>query len=76
MILADQLIAARLNIASGSDALPVATTLVSADTLLAPFGGRLPYRVRAKSPTGQAMVSAGNVLESYNRGEQTPNCMP
>src|SRR5262249_58464977 len=43
--LADQLIAAKLNIASGSDPTTIGTTVADADRLLALFAGKLPYGV-------------------------------
>src|SRR6266850_3100772 len=72
LILADQLVAAKLNIAGGSNPAPIRATLAEADALLAPFSRRLPYGVRTTSPTGRAMVAVAEVLESYNAGH-TPN---
>src|SRR5262249_57457640 len=51
--LADQLIAAKLNIASGSDPTTIGTTVADADRLLAGFGGKLPYGVSPSSVLGQ-----------------------
>jgi hypothetical protein len=76
LILVDQLIAAKLNIANGSDPTPISTTIADADSLLSGFAGKLPYHVRPSSPTGQAMVNDATVLDSYNNGELTPNCTP
>src|SRR5262249_59503309 len=47
--LADQLIAAKLNIASGSDPTTIGTTVADADRLLVGFGGKLPYGVSPSS---------------------------
>jgi hypothetical protein len=74
LILADQLIAAKLNIANGSDPAPVAATIADADNLLCGFSGKLPYKVRTKSSDGKAMVRDANVLNSYNNAQLTPNC--
>ena len=74
MILAVQLIAAKLNIANGSDPTPVASTITHADTLLSMFSGKLPYKVKSSSSIGQMMVNDGNTLNSYNNGQLTPNC--
>jgi hypothetical protein len=74
MILAVQLIAAKLNIANGSDPTPVASTITHADSLLSMFSGKLPYKVKPSSSIGQMMVNDGNTLNSYNNGQLTPNC--
>ena len=76
VILAYQLIAAKLNIANGSNPTPISATITDADQLLSGFTGKLPYHVRPSSGTGQAMVHAATVLQSYNNGELTPNCTP
>src|SRR5262249_9427216 len=73
--LADQLIAAKLSIANGSDPTTIGTTVADADRLLAGFGGKLPYGVRPSSALGQSMVSDGQLLRRYNRGRQTPTCV-
>jgi YVTN family beta-propeller protein len=76
LILAHQLIAAKLNIANGSDPTPISATITDADHLLSGFKGKLPYHVRPSSATGQAMVNDADVLDSYNSGDLTPNCQP
>src|SRR5262249_61131168 len=76
VILAHQLIAAKLNIATGADTTPISATIADADRLLSGFTGKLPYNVRPSSATGQAMVNDATVLESYNNGELTPECTP
>ncbi len=76
MILAYQLIVAKLNIANGSNPTPVASTIADADSLLSGFPGKLPYHVKSSSPTGQAMVNDASVLDSYNNGQLTPDCIP
>ncbi len=76
LILADQLIAAKLNIANGSDPTPVSATIADADSLLSGFSGKLPYKVKPSSATGQQMVSDANTLDSYNSDLLTPNCLP
>src|SRR5260370_21663997 len=43
LILAKQLIAAKLNVANGSNPAPISDTLADADALLAAFEGELPY---------------------------------
>jgi hypothetical protein len=74
MILAVQLIAAKLNIANGSDPAPVSSTITHADSLLSMFSGKLPYKVKPSSAVGQMMVNDGNTLDNYNNGKLTPNC--
>ncbi len=74
LILADQLIAAKLNIAHGTPAAPVAATIADADALLSTFSGKLPYKVRTNSTIGKAMVADGSILESFNKGRLTSGC--
>jgi len=47
LILARQLIAAKLNVANGSDPTPIASIITHADALLAGYAGKLPYNVKA-----------------------------
>jgi hypothetical protein len=72
--LAHQLIAAKLNIAAGSDPTPIASTITHADNLLAMFSGKLPYHVASSSTIGQMMVSDANTLDNYNNGRLTQGC--
>lgn len=73
--LAHQLIAAKLNIASGAEA-TVATGLISqGDSLLSTFTGKLPYAIQPSTNDGQTMVNLGGVLDSYNNGQLTINCI-
>jgi hypothetical protein len=74
LILADQLIAAKLNMANGSA--PISATVAAADALLSGFTGKLPYGVTPSSVTGQAMVNDANTLNNYNSGQLTPSCVP
>src|SRR5262249_18487370 len=76
LILAHQLIAAKLNVLNGSDPTPIAATIVHADGLLSAYPGRLPYRVKPSSTAGQGMVADASVLDDYNSGELTPVCAP
>jgi hypothetical protein len=72
LILADQLIAAKLNIANGTDGTPVSSTIMNADSLLTaqPVGSH----VKPSTSTGQAMVNDANVLNNYNNGVMTLGC--
>ena len=72
--LAHQLIAAKLNIAAGSDPTPIASTIIHADSLLSMFSGKLPYHVSPSSGIGQQMVNDGKTLDNYNNGNLTPGC--
>jgi hypothetical protein len=74
LILAHQLIAAKLNIAYGADATPVSNTITHADSLLSQFSGKLPYKVKATSTVGKAMVSDATTLNNYNNGLLTQFC--
>jgi len=76
LILARQLIAAKLNLANGSDPTSISSAIATADALLAAYSGKLPYEVRPSSDAGQQMVSTANMLENYNKGLLTPVCSP
>lgn len=74
LILAQQLIAAKLNTSRGSDT-GVASGLISqADAILSGFTGRLPYAVSPSTANGQTMVNVGNVLDTYNQALLSPGC--
>ena len=74
LILAYQLIAAKLNAASGADTDSVDATIAAADTLLASLGGQLPLRVRSSSTNGQMMVGYGKILDAFNKATTTLGC--
>src|SRR5213080_1762751 len=74
MILARQLIAAKLNIDNGSDGTPVSSTIADADSLLSQFAGKLPYKVKTTSSIGKAMVNNATTLNNYNNGLLTQFC--
>src|SRR5262245_10962516 len=76
VILAHQLITAKLNIANGSNPAPIRSAIADADKLLSQFSGKLPYNVGTSSDIGQQMVNDANVLDRYNNGDLTPNCRP
>ena len=76
LILAKQLIAAKLNIANGSDATPISETISAADALLCTFGGKLPYGVKPSSEAGRQMTALAATLDQYNSGLLTPDCAP
>ena len=74
LILADQLIAAKLNVSNGSAPGPISGTISAADARLSTFGGKLPYHVAPSSTVGQEMVNLGRTLDQYNNGQYTPSC--
>ena len=74
LILADQLIAAKLNVVNGADPTAILATLADADSLLGTVAGTLPYKVSAKSTMGKAMIADANTLERFNTGGMTPGC--
>src|SRR5215831_8765468 len=73
LILADQLIAALLNIANGTDGSPVAATIADAHSLLG--AGPIPEKVKPSSSLGQMMVSDAAILDNYNNGLVTQACV-
>jgi hypothetical protein len=76
LVLAGQLIAAKLNLANGSDPGPVSSIIADADAILSRFSGNLPYAVKQSSPPGQAMASDVAILRDYNLGNLTSGCGP
>jgi hypothetical protein len=88
LILAHQLIAADLNIATGSTGFPIspsidALIIIANASLSSPVGcgtTRLPpvggCFVQGSTPNGQAMVAFAGILDSFNSGALTPSCIP
>ncbi len=74
LILAHQLIAAKLNVAKGLDSTIVAGVITQGDAVLASFTGRLPYNVAPSDATGQTFVNLSTILVSYNEGQLTLGC--
>jgi hypothetical protein len=75
LILASELIAAKLNLANGSDPNVAASLIAQADALLQGTTP-LPYGVRPSTTAGQQMVTVANGLDAFNSGSLTPNCVP
>jgi PKD repeat protein len=73
-ILGMQFVAAKLNIANGSDPAPISDTIELADELLSAYSGKLPYRVPPSAADGRAMVEYAEELDRYNNGSATPDC--
>lgn len=76
LILADQLIAATLNISNGSDPAPISAAIATADSLLSGFAGKLPDKVKPSGAIGRRMTATASTLESYNLLHLTPGCTP
>jgi hypothetical protein len=79
LILGDQLIVAKLNIANGSDAAPILMSLQHSDALFIQFYNdkdKLPFKVKPSSSTGQAMITEATKLDNYNSGQLTASCVP
>ncbi len=77
IILAHQLIAAKLNVLNGASNTPIATTIQQADqaigSLVVPPVGS--DDVSPSSPLGQTMTSLSTILDSYNNGNLgVPHC--
>ena len=68
MILAHQLIAAKLNIASNADPTEIADAIAAADSVLASFPGTLPLKVSRRDPGAVAMLGLVGELDRYNNG--------
>ncbi len=68
LILAQQLIAAELNVANSADDSTVATTIAAANTWLANYASKIPYDVSPALPEGQEALALANTLERYNNG--------
>ena len=74
VILAKQLIAALLNLANGSNPVPVCNTIADANSAL--DGCTVPCGISPKSPTGQAMISDANGLDANDSSQLTTGCTP
>ena len=74
VILARQLIAAKLNVLYGADATPVTTALSQADALLG--SSHVPFGVPPNSPTGKSMTAVARTLTDFNNGQLTTICVP
>lgn len=76
LILAHQLIAAKLNAAQGVDVTAVSGIIAQADALLAQLPNKLPYTIDPSSTNGQGLTSMAGVLDVFNSGQLTLNCAP
>jgi HYR domain len=76
LILADQLIAAKLNLLHGSNPCPILSTIAAADALI---GNRLipiTPKITPSTTQGAQMVALANTLNQYNNGLLTVGCTP
>ena len=74
LILAHQLIAAKLNLAFGSDPCPISSIIASADALIGSQTIPIVPKIAPSTPVGAQMVALAESLNSYNEGLMTPNC--
>ena len=73
LILAYQLIPAKLNIAAGAVApASVTTAIANGDALIG--SSIIPMRKKPNTPLGQQMVAVATVLENFNNGAMTTRC--
>ena len=70
LLLAGELIAAKLNRAQGSDR-TISRAIADADRALREFQGKLPYHVSSSSSTGEKMLDEAKTLNSYNSGSSS-----
>jgi WD40 repeat protein len=74
LLLAGELIAAKLNRAQGSDR-TISRAIADADRALREFQGKLPYHVSSSSSTGEKLLDEAKILNSYNSGSSTSACV-
>jgi hypothetical protein len=74
LILARQLIAAKLSAADGVSSAVMDGLISAGDALLASFTGKLPYSIEPSSDDGQSMTALANTLDSFNEGESDTEC--
>ncbi len=75
LVLARQLIAAKLNVLRFSPAV-AQSTILDSDRLLAAYAGLLPYNVGTSSTNGKPRLNDSNTLKNYNSDALTPSCTP
>ncbi len=74
LILGREVIAAKLNIASGAGSPEMTADVAAADALLAAHAGKLPYHVSLGSSQGRAMARLAGSLASRNNRRSSPRC--
>ncbi|HET7452267.1 MAG TPA: hypothetical protein VFL12_05965 [Thermoanaerobaculia bacterium] len=77
LTLADQVIAAELNVAMGSEEPPaVRIAIANSDALLSLNRDPLPYKILPSTLVGQQMIALATTLADYNNALLTPGCLP
>lgn len=74
VILAKQLISAKLNLLAGANGTAIMDTLVAADGMMLGYVGKLPYNIKTNSAVGKQMTAYAKALESFNKQELNPEC--
>lgn len=64
MILAHHIIAAKLNLLSGSDPAVIGPLVAEGDALLSLYAGKLPYKVKTSSAIGKQMTGIAGTLSA------------
>ena len=76
LILVHQLVAAKLNIANGSNPSPVQEVIAAADSLIGSRSIPVGPRITPNTAQGAQMVSLASMLEQFNNGVLSPGCTP
>ena len=74
LVLARQLIAAKLDVLNFANPASVSSTIAKADGQLAQYLGQLPYSVGTNSSAAKAMLNAATLLNNYASDLLTPGC--
>jgi hypothetical protein len=74
IILAHQLIAAKLNLANGSDPCPIASIIAAADALIGGHTIPIVPTITPNTTVGTQMIALAATLDNYNNDLLTPNC--
>jgi hypothetical protein len=76
LILDDQLVAAKLNIANGSNPSLVADAVAAADALIGSRAIPIIPKITPNTAEGAQMVSLASTLEQFNSGVLSTGCTP
>jgi hypothetical protein len=74
LLLARQLITAKLNAANGADPSPASSAIADADSVLSGFAGKLPFHVKSGSSIGVRMTRDAATLTQFSEGGLSPHC--
>jgi hypothetical protein len=75
LVLAQHLIASKLDILNFSDPAPASRSIANADGLLAQYPGKLPYIVGVSTTAGKSMLADAAMLHNYDDDQLTPGCV-